>query len=83
MIQDYIMMAASVALTCALVPQVIKGAREKAAGVTLLTSGITGIALYVMCMCAVTLDLTFTASVWWLTGTLWLVLFGQRVVYGR
>jgi hypothetical protein len=65
----------------ALVPQVWEGFVKKKGFISPWTSAPTFIALYVMTIAYWTLGLFLSTIVLFVTGTLWLVLWVQRLLY--
>ena len=80
--QDWVMAVCSVGFTVALVPQVVKGFRDRVGYITLSTAALTtgGLALFAVAL--------LTKGFWWagsaevLACGLWGVLLVQRFVYG-
>ena len=81
--QDIVLSIVGIILTIALVPQVIEGFKRRKGYVTLTTSGPTFIGLYVTSIVFYTLSLFMTSILYSITGTLWLTLFIQRLVYRK
>lgn len=79
--QDYVYSGVSLAFTYSLVPQVIKGFKDKRQDITLQTSGITALGLYALAYTAHTLDLNYSALTNLVTGTMWATILGQRLFY--
>jgi len=79
--QDYFITFAIIAFGYALLPQVIQGFKKKKGYVNLQTSGITCIGMYLLTYVYFTLDLIFSCTMAFFTGSLWLVLFIQRIIY--
>lgn len=81
--QDYVIGAMAVLLSVALVPQVYHGFRLRK-GTILPSAGIlTTLGLYVLAVCFATLKLYFSTVMNIVTGTLWLILLLQTIVYGK
>jgi hypothetical protein len=79
--QDIVIMVANIIFFISLVPQAYYGFKEKKGFITLAPSGPISIGLYAMSVCFYSLNLYFSSIVSFMTGTLWLVLFIQRMVY--
>ncbi len=79
--QDIIIGFAIVALGYALVPQVYKGFKDKRKMMHIQTTTITTIGMYTLAITYLTLDLIFSSIVTFITGTLWLLLFIQTIIY--
>jgi len=76
-------MVANIIFFISLVPQAYYGFKKKKGFITLATSGPISIGLYAMSISFYTLNLYFSSIVSFMTGTLWLVLFIQRMVYRK
>ena len=83
MTTDHIMSAASVLLSYALVPQVVRGFCRREGVVSGQTSALTTIGLTIMAVCGFEQGLWWSASVWCVTAALWGCLLWQRVHYSR
>ena len=81
-VRDAILTVCSIAFGYALVPQVIYGFREKMDTVTIHTSAVTGSALFAVAGVYFSLRPWFAATACAVTGSLWLALLAQRLVYG-
>ncbi len=81
--QDTVITVANIIFFASLVPQVYFGFKEKKGFITLATSGPIAIGLYAISISFFTLTLYFSSIVLFLTGTLWLILFFQRLMYRR
>jgi len=81
--QDIVLMIVSILLSYALIPQVIKGFKSKRRLISTETSIITFLGLYVASYIYLTLNLYFTTIVTFITGTLWLILFIQSMIYKK
>ena len=81
--QDIAMTIANSAFAVCLIPQVYNGFREKRGFITLATSGPTFIGLFAISMSLYSLNLIFSAVTAALAGTLWLILFIQRIIYKK
>lgn len=79
--QDYVFSGAAVAFSYALIPQIIKGFRERKSNIETQTAFITSSGLYVCGVTAYTLDLDLTAALYGVSGTLWGVLLFQSIKY--
>ena len=81
--QDIVMMIVNIVFSLSLVPQVHHGFKRKRGFITLATSIPTCIGGYVTSFALFTLHLYFSGTAAAFTGTLWLVLLVQRVVYKK
>lgn len=81
--QDLVIGGAGVVFAAALVPQALRGFRERQGLISAWTSVPTFLALFTMTVAYVTLGLFLSAVVLFVTGLLWLLLFIQRLVYRR
>lgn len=81
--QDYVIMAASIIMSVALLPQIYHGFQQKKGFITHTTSVPTFLGLYVLAFAFMTLQLVFSAITAIITGTLWIILFVQRCMYGK
>jgi len=79
--QDIVIAILTILFGYALIPQIYYGFKHKKATVTFQTSLITGIGLYIMGLTFFTLQLYFTTIMDIITGTLWMILFIQKLVY--
>jgi len=79
--QDAVITVANLIFFASLVPQVYYGFKEKKGFITLATSGPIAIGLYAMSISFYTLNLYFSSIILFVTGTLWVVLFIQRLMY--
>jgi hypothetical protein len=79
--QDYVYSGVSLAFTYSLIPQIIKGYKDKRQDISLQTSGITSLGLYTLAYTAHTLDLDYSALTNLATGTMWATILGQRLFY--
>ena len=74
---------AAFAFSYALIPQIIKGYKNKHQDIALQSSIITSIALYVLAFTSVTLELYYYASMNFLAAVLWSTLLVQRLIYSK
>ncbi len=65
----------------ALLPQVYQGFKHKKGFINLQTSVITAIGMYAISYAYLTLKLYFSAFMGLITGTLWIILFFQKMIY--
>jgi len=79
--QDTAITIIIVAFSYALLPQVIKGFKEKRGLISLQTSIITGTGMYILSGIYLTLGLYFSATIGVITGALWTTLFIQKIIY--
>jgi len=81
--QDIVIMVANLVFTYTLIYQAYYGFKKKKGLLTLTTAGLTFVAIYVVTIAFYTLSLYFSAIVSAVNGTLWLILFIQRIVYKK
>ena len=79
--QDTVITIANILFSISLMPQVYHGFKEKVGPIKFQTSIPTFIGLYAVSFTFYTLFLYFSAVLTFLTGTLWLILFIQRLIY--
>ena len=81
--QDIAITIINVIFTVSLIPQVYLGFKEKRGTISLLTSTPGFIGLYTLVYIFFTLDLYLTAVITIIVGTLWFLLFLQRLIYKK
>ena len=81
--QDLLIAIANVIFSVSLVPQVYYGFKKKKGMITIATSMPTFIALYWIVVAFYTLELYLASVLSFVSGSLWFVLFLQRVVYKK
>lgn len=81
--QDIVLTVASVVFSVALVPQIYFGFKNKSGPIKLQTSVPTFIGLYVVAITYYTLSLYLATATAFAAGTLWFVLFAQRILYRK
>ena len=79
--QDYVFSGIAVALGYSLIPQIIKGFKEKKADITIQTSAITSAGMMVGAGTAYTLDLNLTGTLYLAISGLWGTLLYQSIKY--
>lgn len=79
--QDTTITISIILLSYALVPQVIKGFKDKKGYVEKQTSLITSLSLFVVAFAFFTLGLYFSAIMDIVIASLWAVLFFQKIYY--
>lgn len=79
--QDLVLTIVNIVFSISLIPQVIHGFKEKKGLITLPTSIPTFIGLYVIGGTYLTMNLFFSSVMAFATGTLWFILFIQRLIY--
>lgn len=79
--QDIVISIISITASIALIPQVINGFKTKRKIISIFTSLITFIGLYILSFVYLTLKLNFSTIITMITGTLWLILFIQSIIY--
>jgi len=80
-LQDYVITLCLIAFSYALLPQVYQGFKQKKGFINLQTSGITFVGMYAVAAVYLTLGLTFSTVIAFITGTIWFILFVQRIIY--
>jgi len=81
--QDITLSIVSVILNLALVPQIIKGFKTKKKTIVTSTGLIFFVGVYTFCFIYFTLNLYFAALTSLISGTLWLTLFIQSIIYRK
>ncbi len=81
--QDIVITASSIVFSLSLFPQIYKGFKEKKGHIAYATSVPTFIGLYVISFAYFTLGLYLSTIMCFITGTLWVILLGQRVTYKK
>jgi len=81
--QDIVISIISVTAGIALIPQVTTGFKTKRKTISVFTALITFIGLYILSFVYFTLNLNFSTIITLITGTLWLILFIQSVIYNK
>ena len=81
--QDYVMSGVMVLLSYALIPQILRGFKHKKCDISLHTSTISFLGLYVLAFSYFTLELYFSTAVTSITATFWLILFIQGKIYSK
>lgn len=79
--QDIVISIVIIAFAYALIPQIYQGFKQKKGFINLQTSGITSIGMYVLTFVYFTLSLYFSTIIGFITGTLWAILFFQKLIY--
>jgi len=79
--QDYIITLSVIAFSYALIPQIYQGFKKKKGFITIQTSLITSLGMYALTYVYFTLNLYFSTIMVFITGTLWLILFIQKIIY--
>ena len=79
--QDIVIGVASIIFAISLVPQIYYGFQKKKGLIALTTSIPTVIGIYVIAFAFYTLSLFFSAVISLITGTLWFILFVQKLKY--
>lgn len=81
--QDIVMTIVGVVFSVSLIPQAIHGYKNKAGSIQWQTSVPTFLGLYITTAVYLSLALYFSAFTAFFTGTLWLVLWIQRIIYKK
>ncbi len=79
--QDIVISIVNIVFSISLFPQVYYGFKKKRWLITLATSLPAFTGLYIMAFAFFTLSLYYSAVMTAITGTLWMILFMQRVIY--
>jgi len=80
--QDLVISMANILFSYSLIFQVYHGFKKKKGFLTFQTSLITTIGLYGITIAFFSLGLFLSTIFSFLSGSLWLILFGQRIIYG-
>jgi len=81
--QDIVITIAGVIFSVALIPQVYNGYKDKVGPIKFQTSIPTFVGLYAVSFSFWTLSLLFSSIVTFITGSMWFLLFIQRLIYKR
>ncbi len=81
--QDAVMTIVGIVFSVSLLPQVIHGYKNKVGPIKWQTSVPTFLGVYAACVVYVSLKLYFSAITTFFTGTLWLVLWIQTIIYKK
>ncbi|HLC37250.1 MAG TPA: hypothetical protein VJJ53_00540 [Candidatus Nanoarchaeia archaeon] len=81
--QDIIISISNILFSYALIPQVYHGFKKKKGFITLQTSLLTFVGLYAIAIAFLTFKLYFSMTITAITGTFWVILFLQRLIYGK
>ena len=65
----------------ALIPQIYQGFKQRKGFINFQTSIITALGMYVLTFIYFTLKLPFSTIIAFITGTLWTILFAQKLSY--
>lgn len=79
--QDAVVTVVGIIFSISLIPQVYSGFIKKIGPIKYETSVPTFLGCYVIAVVYLTLSLYFSAITSFITGTLWLILLVQRIVY--
>jgi len=79
--QDTIITMCILLFSYALIPQIYQGFKQKKGVINFQTSLITFIGMYILAFTYFKLDLIFSTIMATIAGTLWLVLFIQKITY--
>jgi len=79
--QDIVLMIGNILLGYALIPQVIKGFKNKKPNIAFQTGGITFSALLAITIVYFSLNLIFSAVICSFNTLMWLTLFIQTIIY--
>lgn len=83
MIQDIILSVIAFLFGYALIPQIVYGFKLKKGLIDFKTGLITSVGLYITAVCFFTLGLFFSAILNIFSASCWLILFLQRLKYGK
>ena len=81
--QDAVIAIANLLFGYSLAYQVFKGFKDKRGYLTLQTSFLTTIGLYALALAFFALNLIFSTIITLFTGTMWLILFVQGLIYKK
>jgi len=79
--QDIVFSISTVLFAYALIPQIYQNWKRQRGSITLQTSLLTTIGMYAITLAYFTLDLFLSTIVGFITGSLWLILFVQKLAY--
>jgi len=65
----------------ALLPQIYQGFKQKKGLINLQISLITAVGMYILTFVYITLELYFSATISFVTGIIWIILFAQKIIY--
>ena len=80
--QDMVIFICTVLFGYALIPQIYYNYKSKSGSVTIQTSIITSIGMYVLAVCFFTLHMYLTMAIEIVIGSLWFTFFIQKLKYG-
>ena len=81
--QDIVVAIANLLFAYSLIWQVFYGFKKKKALISIQTSLLTCIGLYALAVCYFTLNLYISTIIGLFSGTMWLVLFIQSLIYEK
>lgn len=81
--QDNLISVVNLIMIYAVIMQVIKGFKDQKRHINFQTGLITFVGLYATAIAFFSLGLTFSAVTVFVSGTLWLVLFIQTIIYKK
>jgi len=79
--QDLVITISVILFSYALLPQIYQGFKNKKGHINLQTSAITMLGMYAIAITYLTLNLVFSSVMCFITGTMWLILLTQKVIY--
>jgi len=79
--QDYLITLSVVAFSYALLPQIYQGYKQKKGFINSQTSLITLIGMYALTYTYFSMGFLFSSIITFISGTLWLTLFIQKLIY--
>jgi len=79
--QDTVITIANIVFAYAIIPQVIKGFRDKVGHIAFQTGLLNSFAMYAMAFAFFSLGLFFSGIVGTFNATMWLLLFAQKIIY--
>tara|TARA_Y100000310_G_C20695023_1_gene825052 strand:- start:3463 stop:3714 length:252 start_codon:yes stop_codon:yes gene_type:complete len=79
--QDIIITIIYIIFVYALIPQVLKGFKEKKPHINFQTGLLNTIAMYALAIAFFSLGLLFSGIIGTLNATMWLILFIQSIIY--
>ena len=81
--QDIVVAIANILFGYSLIYQVYRGYKDKKGFLSLPSSFLTSLGLYALTIAYFTLGLLISSVISAFNGTMWLILFIQRLVYGK
>lgn len=79
--QDIVITIVIIFFSYALIPQIIKGFKEKRKLIAFQTTSITSLGMFIISITYLTLDLLFSSIIAFITAIFWAILFIQGIIY--